>query len=197
VGRANISIVDFTENADTVNLLLSNRDTITVVANSVNGAFTVVAYYFSDMIYSRTAAEPTPAEAIKSCSAQVVNAYVNVKRRGKNNESVEVLDAFDQDGEKIDADVWGIDKIVAIRVEGEPDEADISNTLPALDEAAPALPLMTDLTVKNVKRGDVLWITATLRPKNASTAYAPGQLGVLKVRVVDLFYSLSALKYAK
>ena len=54
--------------------------------------------------------------------------------------------------------------------------------------------LSTDLDAKDVKRGDTLWLTAILAPRNKSVAYSPGTMGVLKVRVVDIYYGLSKLK---
>lgn len=58
-----------------------------------------------------------------------------------------------------------------------------------------ATPLTTDLNLKNVAKGDTLYITAVLTPKTTSALYKPGRLGVLKVRVLDLYYDLNKLKF--
>jgi hypothetical protein len=49
----------------------------------------------------------------------------------------------------------------------------------------------TQLNLSNVKRGDILWLTALL--KRPGSSYNPQTLGVVKVRVVDYFYGLSKL----
>ena len=93
------------------------------------------------------------------------------------------------DVEKLDPKEWEIEKVISII---QPDFIEKS-----LEAKSSSTPLMTDDVVKDVKRGDYLYITALLKPKNKSAAYNPGQIGVLKVKVVDLYYNLSALKYVK
>lgn len=53
----------------------------------------------------------------------------------------------------------------------------------------------TDLSVKEVKRGDTIYITAFLRKPGMSLA-SPAVQGVLKLRVVDMFYGLQHLNKA-
>lgn len=47
------------------------------------------------------------------------------------------------------------------------------------------------LNVGEVKRGQIIWLTALL--KKPGTSYSNQTLGVLKLRVVDYFYGLSKL----
>ena len=64
-----------------------------------------------------------------------------------------------------------------------------------LEEAAGGFQLSTDLTVKEVKRGDVLWLTAMLKRPHNTTPFNQTTMGVLKVRVLDYYYGLNKLKY--
>ena len=50
----------------------------------------------------------------------------------------------------------------------------------------------TDLSVKEVKRGDYIWITALLR-KPGQSFTSPAIQGVIKLRVVDMYYGLQYL----
>lgn len=55
-----------------------------------------------------------------------------------------------------------------------------------------AISINTDLSVKEVKRGDTIWITALLR-KQGHSFTSPAVQGVIKVRIVDIFYGLQYL----
>lgn len=55
-----------------------------------------------------------------------------------------------------------------------------------------AWPVNTDLSTKEVKRGDYIWITALLR-KNGQSFNSPAVQGVIKLRVVDMYYGLQYL----
>jgi|GEM_PF-4384030 len=55
-----------------------------------------------------------------------------------------------------------------------------------------AIGINTDLSVKEVKRGDYVWITALLR-KQGHSFTSPSVQGVIKLRVVDIFYGLQYL----
>ena len=65
-----------------------------------------------------------------------------------------------------------------------------------LEETINAGPVFsTDLQTKQVKRGDVIWITAFIQ-KAGSTSYSSQQSqAVLKCRIVDIFNGLNKLKY--
>ena len=56
--------------------------------------------------------------------------------------------------------------------------------------------LDTSVVIKDIKRGDILWLTALLeKPKTAS--WNAQTLGVVKVRVVDYFMGLNKLRTIK
>ncbi len=75
------------------------------------------------------------------------------------------------------------------------DENELNKIENQISEAVPAAPVFnTDLQLKTVKRGDVIWVTALLeRPGPAS--YSSQTMGVLKCRIIDYFYGLNKLKY--
>lgn len=51
-----------------------------------------------------------------------------------------------------------------------------------------------DLGNKNVKRGDIIWVTALAQRPNTSSWNAQPSYHVLKCRIVDIFYGLNKLK---
>jgi len=51
----------------------------------------------------------------------------------------------------------------------------------------------TDLQLKQIKRGETIWVTALLQRKG-NTAWNAQTMGVLKCRVVDIYYGLNKLK---
>ena len=55
----------------------------------------------------------------------------------------------------------------------------------------------TNLINRTVGRNDILWITCLLKPRNKSTAYPMGEMGVVKVKVMETFYGLNKLKQLK
>ena len=65
-----------------------------------------------------------------------------------------------------------------------------------LDEIAGGPVINTDLSLKQVKRGQEIWITALLQ-KPTSTVYNTQTIGLLKVRIIDIFYGLSKLSTLK
>jgi len=75
------------------------------------------------------------------------------------------------------------------------DEKEIDKIENQLSENVPGAPVFnTDLILKKVKRGDIIWVTALLeRPGN--TSFNSQNLSVIKCRVVDFFYGLNKLKY--
>jgi len=66
-----------------------------------------------------------------------------------------------------------------------------------LEEAISGGPTFnTELKVGQVKRGDIIWVTALLeRPSKSATWSSQATYGVLKCRIVDLFFGLNKLKY--
>jgi hypothetical protein len=53
--------------------------------------------------------------------------------------------------------------------------------------------ITTDLTNKEVKRGDTVYITAMLRKSGSTSFSSPSIQAVLKLRVVDIYHGLSYL----
>ena len=59
-----------------------------------------------------------------------------------------------------------------------------------------AVVINAELGNKEVKRGDIMYITAMLKKKKGTWA-GPNVMGIVKVRVVDIFNSLSLLNTLK
>lgn len=68
------------------------------------------------------------------------------------------------------------------------DEAEIKK----LDEASGIPPINVDLSLKEVKRGQEIWMTALLK-KPGSSVFNNQSLGLIKVRIVDIYFGLSKL----
>ena len=105
------------------------------------------------------------------------------KQLNQNNDSqnlsndIEVLQKLDSgDFVKIEGDIE-IVKILSV----VNDEEDIKK----LEEASGGFQLSTDLTVKEVHRGDIIWLTALLKKPNTTTPYNQTTMGVIKARIVD------------
>lgn len=92
--------------------------------------------------------------------------------------------------EPIDAKEWVIDTIIDIIQDPE----DIEKYETACKENNL---ITTDLTYKGVGVNDIIWITAMLKPRNNSTAYPMGELGVLQCRIMKTFYGTSKLNQLK
>jgi hypothetical protein len=90
--------------------------------------------------------------------------------------------------EPLDMDEWEIDKIVDVMTDLE--------KIKKIEENSGAN-VSTDLTMKNIKVGQKVYLTALLKPKNRSTAYAIGEMGVIVARVTDIFYGLNKLNQLK
>lgn len=52
----------------------------------------------------------------------------------------------------------------------------------------------TDLQLKQVKRGDTIWVTALLQKTKGKAWNTQTTMGVLKCRVIDVYYGLNKLK---
>lgn len=57
--------------------------------------------------------------------------------------------------------------------------------------------LSTDMQPKTIERGDTIYLTALLKPRNKSIAYAHGEMGVIKVKVQQTWYGLNKLNNLK
>lgn len=66
-----------------------------------------------------------------------------------------------------------------------------------LDEVAGGPVINTDLALKTAKRGDTIWLTALLQRPGSASVYNSQTLGVIKVRVIDIYYGLTKLSTLK
>lgn len=89
--------------------------------------------------------------------------------------------------EPINAKEWEIDTIIDVIT----DPKDIEKYENAGSNVS------TDLTIKTVEVGQILWLTALLKPRNKSIAYKMGEMGVIKVKVMQTFYGLNKLNQLK
>jgi hypothetical protein len=56
--------------------------------------------------------------------------------------------------------------------------------------------LDTSMTITDIKRGDIIYLTALLKKKD-STAWNSQQIGIIKCRIVDYFYGLNKINTIK
>lgn len=66
-----------------------------------------------------------------------------------------------------------------------------------LDEIAGGPVINTDLSLKQVKRGQEIWLTCLLQKPSSSTVYNSQTMGCLKCRILDIYYGLSKLSTLK
>lgn len=66
-----------------------------------------------------------------------------------------------------------------------------------LDEIAGGPVINTDLSLKQVKRGDTIWLTAILQRPSSTAVYNSQTISTIKVRIIDIFYGLSKLSTLK
>lgn len=86
------------------------------------------------------------------------------------------------DGTKLDGS-WEIVSVV-----------DVSTELPNIKEA---LVINAELGNTEIKRGDVIYITAQIKKKDQNPSYNQVKMGVIKVRVVDIYNTLTVLNSLK
>jgi len=65
-----------------------------------------------------------------------------------------------------------------------------------LDEIAGGPVISTDLSLKQVKRGQLIWLTCLLQ-KPSTSVYNSQTMGVISCRIVDVWYGLSKLSTLK
>lgn len=94
---------------------------------------------------------------------------------------------------KLDTQLF--DEIAGTKLDGEweiVNVIDVSTEKPANE----AIVINAELGGKDVKRGDFLYVTALINKKGAA-AYHQSQMGVIKVRVVEIYNSLLVLNSLK
>lgn len=90
------------------------------------------------------------------------------------------------DGVKVNNGDYFIEDVLDVII---PDEKEFGN----VEENLNAIGVHSDLTVRQAKRGDIIWVTALLRKKGTTSFTSPAVQGVLKVRIVDIYYGLQYL----
>ena len=71
---------------------------------------------------------------------------------------------------------------------------DVSTTPPKIDEA---IIINAELGSGEIKRGDLIYITAQIKRPGQVQAYHNMQMGVVKVRVIDIYNSMAILNGLK
>ena len=66
-----------------------------------------------------------------------------------------------------------------------------------LDEIAGGPILNTDISLKQVKRGQEIWITCLLQRPSSSAVYNSQSIGCLRLRILDIYFGLSKLSTLK
>lgn len=102
------------------------------------------------------------------------------------SDDIEVIDIEGENGEKFDAKEFEIESIIDVII-GD-DNIEYGNEL-----TESTISTHADVSKKETKRGDILYITALLRKKGTTSFNSPAVQGVLKVRVVDIYYGLQYL----
>jgi len=78
------------------------------------------------------------------------------------------------------------------------DEKEIEKIENQLEESIAGGPVFnTDLQLKQVKRGDTIWVTALLQKTKGTVWGTQSTMGVLKCRIQDIYYGLNKLKSIK
>lgn len=88
------------------------------------------------------------------------------------------------EGEPAEKGDYEIESIIDVIVEPE-EEKEYGNSI-----EENSVTVQSDMTVKEAKRGDIIWITALLRRKGTTSFNSPAKQGVLKLRIVDIYYGL-------
>ena len=115
---------------------------------------------------------------------QFKQQYEGKKQPNDPNLADDILLVKQDTLEELDPKDWEIEKIVDILTD--------LKTIKKIEENSGSNVSM-DLTVKDVKIGQKIYLTALLKPKNKSTAYSIGEMGVIAARVTDVFYGLNKL----
>lgn len=107
--------------------------------------------------------------------------------------NIEMYEVEDDKPEKINSDDYEIEEVVDVFTDPEEAKKRFGNEFIEEAKGGGAVGLHADLSVRQVKRGEIIWITALLRKKGSTSFNAPAVQGVLKVRVVDIYYGLQYL----
>lgn len=105
------------------------------------------------------------------------------------NALADAMHKYENKFEPIDSSEYEIDQVIDIITDVE--------ELKKIEEGSGKNLQTTNLTYKSVDRNDIIWITCMLKPRNSSSAYPMGEMGVIKCKVLETFYGLTKLKQLK
>ena len=116
------------------------------------------------------------------------NSSIKFDKKKTKNLATDIENLNDQlgnevKGTKLDGE-WEIVSIVDVSTNKPPD----------INEA---LIINAEVGDKEIKRGDLIYITAQIKQKGQSQAYFHSQMGVIRCRVVDIFHTMSILNNLK
>lgn len=113
-----------------------------------------------------------------------LQAFKESKKQPKDpNLSKDILMVQQDTLEPLDTDEWDIDQVVGIFTDAE--------KIKKIEENSNNVSI--DLSVKNIKINDKIYVSCLLKPRNKSTAYPMGEMGVICARVTDIFYGLNKI----
>ena len=98
---------------------------------------------------------------------------------------IDIIEIEGDDGEKMDSSEYEIESIIDVIIG---DDIEFGNEM-----SESTISTHADVSMKETKRGDTMYITALLRKKGTTSFNSPAVQGVLKVRVVDIYYGLQYL----
>lgn len=104
----------------------------------------------------------------------------------KLSSDIENID-MEIEGQKVNNNDYEIEEILDVIIPSKEKGREFGN----VDEST--VSVHSDLTVKEAKRGDIIWVTALLRRRGTTSLTSPAVQGVLKVRIVDIYYGLQYL----
>lgn len=126
---------------------------------------------------------------MKSININNFNKFLETKTKEDNDKLSSDIENVDMEieGEKVDNNDYEIEEILDVIIPSKEKEREYGN----VDEST--VSVHSDMTVKEAKRGDIIWVTALLRRRGTTSLTSPAVQGVLKVRIVDIFYGLQYL----
>ena len=113
-----------------------------------------------------------------------VKKFYEYKQEPLSND-IELVELEGEDSETLDMDEFEIESIIDVIIM---DEKDYDNN------KSESVTTHAGIDGKNYKRGDTIYITALVRKKDSTSFNSPAKTGVLKCRIVDIYFGLQYLK---
>lgn len=117
---------------------------------------------------------------------------IKIKRFNENKKDKE------EKKSKLSSEILEIDDKGEIKPIKEPVEieqiVDIIKDESLINKIEENMTIDTSVSVGEVKRGQIIYLTALLKRPHQTTPFNQTTMGVLKVRVIDYFYGLNKLK---